>query len=88
MTWIFYLKKEKSKFTIALLVTFVDMVFLTSSLHKIPYGGYWSIILALIPFSIIMIYTRGQKRLAEALSPMVLDVFLEEYKNYIRICLK
>jgi KUP system potassium uptake protein len=79
MTWIFYLKNERSKFIIALLVTFVDMVFLTSSLHKIPYGGYWSIILALIPFSVIMIYTNGQKRLGEALSPLNLDVFLEEY---------
>jgi KUP system potassium uptake protein len=79
MTWIFYLKNERSKFIIALLVTFVDMVFLTSSLHKIPNGGYWSIILALIPFSVIMIYTKGQKRLGEALSPLNLDVFLEEY---------
>lgn len=81
MTWIFYLKNERSKFIIALLVTFVDMVFLTSSLHKIPYGGYWSIILALIPFSIIMIYTNGQKRLGEALSPLNLDVFLKEYSK-------
>jgi KUP system potassium uptake protein len=83
MTWIFYLKNDRSKFILALFVTFVDMVFLTSSLHKIPYGGYWSIILALIPFSVIMIYTKGQKRLAEALLPMDLDVFLEEYtKTY------
>ena len=79
MTGIFYLKNERSKFILALLVTFVDLLFLTSSLHKIPYGGYWSIILALIPFSIIMIYTRGQKRLAETLTPLNLDVFLEEY---------
>jgi len=79
MTWIFYLRNERSKFILALLVTFVDIVFLTSSLHKIPYGGYWSIILALIPFSVIMIYINGQKRLAEALSPLNLDVFLEEY---------
>jgi KUP system potassium uptake protein len=81
MTWIFYLKNERSKFILALLVTFVDMVFLTSSLHKIPYGGYWSIILALIPFSIIMIYTKGQKKLGEALSPISLDVFLKEYNE-------
>jgi KUP system potassium uptake protein len=81
MTWIFYLRNERSKFIIALLVTFVDLVFLTSSLHKIPYGGYWSIILALIPFSIIMIYTNGQKRLGEALSPLNLDVFLKEYSK-------
>ncbi|MFZ3168757.1 MAG: KUP/HAK/KT family potassium transporter [Candidatus Methanoperedens sp.] len=84
MTWIFYMKNERSKFIIALVVTFVDMVFLTSSLHKIPYGGYWSIILALIPFSIIMIYTTGQKRLSEALSPVPLDSFLNEYEELYR----
>lgn len=81
MTWIFYLKNDRPKFIIALLVTFVDMVFFTSSLHKIPYGGYWSIILAIIPFSIIIIFINGQKRLGEALSPLNFDIFLEEYNK-------
>jgi KUP system potassium uptake protein len=79
MIWIFYLKEKRLKTGIAVFVTFVDMAFLLSSLHKIPSGGYWSIILALIPFSIIMIYTSGQKRLSKMLSPMVLDDFLNEY---------
>jgi len=79
MAWIFYLKNQRSKFILALLVTFVDLAFLTSSMHKIPYGGYWSIILALIPFSIIMIYTEGQKKLAEVLTFLNPDVFIEEY---------
>ena len=79
MTWIFYLKGNKLKTSIAVLVTIVDMAFLLSSFHKIPLGGYWSIVLAIIPFSIIMIFTYGQKRLYKALSPMDLDVFLKEY---------
>ena len=82
MTWIFYLKNKLSKAAISLLVTFVAMTFFLSSLHKIPDGGYWSIILASIPFSVIMIYTSGQKRLANALTPVPLTVFLEEY-NYV-----
>jgi len=61
MSWIFFLKNKMSKFTIAIFITIIDIAFLLSSLHKIPYGGYWSIILALIPFSIIMIYISGQK---------------------------
>ncbi|MCZ7384212.1 MAG: KUP/HAK/KT family potassium transporter [Candidatus Methanoperedens sp.] len=83
MTWIFYLKGKMSKFAIALLVTVVDIIFLLSSLHKleIRYGGYWSIILALIPFTIIMVYTSGQKKLYNALKPMDLDVFLGEYNR-------
>lgn len=81
MTWIFYLKDKTSKAVISLLVTFVAITFFLSSLHKIPDGGYWSIILALIPFSIIVIYTSGQKRLYSALKPTDLDVFLEEYNK-------
>ncbi|CAG0997966.1 hypothetical protein METP3_03094 [Methanosarcinales archaeon] len=79
MSWIFYLRNKMSKFMIAIFITIIDIAFLLSSLHKLPYGGYWSIILALIPFSIIMIYTSGQKKLGAALSPMMLDDFLKEY---------
>ncbi len=81
MAWIFYLRNKMSKFTIALLVTFVDIAFLLAAMGKIPHGGYWSIILAFIPFSIIMIYTSGQRRLYSALKPMELDAFLEEYNK-------
>lgn len=81
MTWIFYLKNKISKAVISLLVTFVTMTFLLSSIYKIPHGGYWSIILSSIPFGIIMIYTKGQKRLSEALKPMDQDVFVEKYNN-------
>ncbi|MFA4935012.1 MAG: KUP/HAK/KT family potassium transporter [Candidatus Methanoperedens sp.] len=82
IAWIFYLKNKPSKVVISLLVTVVAITFFVSSLHKIPSGGYWSIILASIPFSIIVIYTSGQKRLASALKPIPLAVFLEEY-NYV-----
>ncbi len=79
MTLIFYLKNKMFKFAIALVVTFVDLAFLVSSLYKIPHGGYWSLILASIPFGIILIYTTGQKRLYQALKPMDLEVFLKKY---------
>ena len=81
MTWIFYLKKNKFKTVISFLVTIVVMVFLLSAMHKIPYGGYWSIVLALIPFSIIIIYTSGQKKLSTDLKPSILEDFLKKYKD-------
>ncbi|HEY9204752.1 MAG TPA: KUP/HAK/KT family potassium transporter [Candidatus Methanoperedens sp.] len=81
MTLIFYLKGKIYKFSVALIVTFVDLAFLISSLYKIPHGGYWSLILAAIPFGIIMIYTSGQERLYKSLRPMNLEVFLEKYNN-------
>ncbi len=81
MSWIFYLKNKMSKFSIAIFITIIDLAFLLSSLHKIPSGGYWSITLAMIPFSVIMIYTSGQKRLSKTLSPMMLDDFLKKYNQ-------
>lgn len=81
MVWIFYLKDKIFNAIMSSIVTFVAITFLLSNIYKIPHGGYWSIILASIPFGIIMIYTSGQKRLYKALKPMALDVFLEEYNK-------
>ncbi len=81
MTWIFYLKGKTLYAVISLFVTFVDIVFLLSNVYKIPHGGYWSIIIALIPFLIIVLYTSGQRRLYGALKPMKLETFLEKYNS-------
>src|SRR5664279_290597 len=63
MTWIFYLRGKMFYAVVSSFVVFVDIVFLLSNLYKIPHGGYWSIILASIPFVIIILYTSCQKRL-------------------------
>ena len=80
MTWIFYLRGKILLSVISLLVTFVDIIFLLSNSYKIPHGGYWSLIIASIPFLIIMIYTSGQKRLYRSLKPIDLEVFLDRYR--------
>jgi KUP system potassium uptake protein len=80
MTWIFYLRGKIFKVILSALVTCIDAIFLLSSSYKIPHGGYWSIIIASIPFLIIMTYTTGQKRLYKLLKPIDLDVFLERYR--------
>lgn len=80
MMWIFYLRGDSFKALMSLIVTIADTAFLVSNMYKIPHGGYWSIIIALIPFSIIMIYTFGQKKLYRSLKPMEQAAFLERYK--------
>jgi KUP system potassium uptake protein len=80
MTWIFYLRGKMIMALISLLVTFVDIVFFLSNTYKIPHGGYWSLIIASIPFLIIMIYTSGQKKLYRSLKPIDLEVFLDRYR--------
>ncbi|OGI29402.1 MAG: potassium transporter Kup [Candidatus Melainabacteria bacterium RIFOXYA12_FULL_32_12] len=79
MTWIFFIKKNIYKAGFAVFVTIIDILFLTSNMLKIPHGGYWSIIIASIPFLIILIYTNGQRRLYKVLKPINLDKFLERY---------
>ena len=81
LIWIYYLKKEKILTALSILVTVVDFLFFVANINKIHYGGFWSIIIAMLPLSIIIIYTIGQKELYSALKPMDLNVFLEKYKK-------
>ena len=84
MTAIFHLRREWFKMTVAILVTLVDLAFLISNTYKIPHGGYWSIIIALIPLLVMLVYTAGQRRLYRRIRPLPLDVFLESYNQVYR----
>lgn len=81
MTLIFYLKGRMFRSFVSLFVTVIDVVFLLSNTYKIPHGGYWSIVIAAIAFSLIIIYTSGQKKLYELMNPMKIGDFLEKYKQ-------
>jgi KUP system potassium uptake protein len=81
MTWIFYLKKKPLYSLISFLIIWVDALYLSSNFHKIPHGGYWSIILAMIPFSMILIYTQGQRRLYRAMNFMSFQEFIPKFKE-------
>jgi KUP system potassium uptake protein len=81
MTSIFYHKKQISKAVISLFITLVDLIFLLSNTYKIPHGGYWSVVIAATIFSLIVIYTSGQKKLYELMSLMKLNNFLEQYNQ-------
>jgi KUP system potassium uptake protein len=79
--WILILRGELVKTLIAGIVLFVTSVFLLSNFSKIPYGGYWSLIIASIPLGIILIFVYGQKKLAAALQPIPLDNFLKQFNE-------
>jgi KUP system potassium uptake protein len=66
----------------------VSAAYLISNTYKIPHGGYWSLIIAAIPFSIIMIYRRGQRKLYYALQPLPVDVFLLSYNQIYKAVTK
>lgn len=81
MTWIFLLTKRKLMGFVAFFVLCIVLVFLYSNIFKIQHGGYWSIIISTIPFSMIMIYTLGQKKLYKSLKSMDWEIFLKNYEN-------
>jgi len=81
MTSIFYSRRQFFRASVAFLITILDVIFLFSNMFKIPHGGYWSIIIALFPFLIILIYTKGQKKLYRALKPLNLEAFLISYEQ-------
>jgi len=79
MTWIFYLKKKRMLAGVAFIVTIIDAAYLIANFYKIPHGGYWSLILACIPFVMILLYTQGQKRLYRMMDFMPLEEFLHKF---------
>ena len=79
MTWIFYLKKKRMLAGVAFIVTIIDAAYLIANFYKIPHGGYWSLLISMIPFLMIVLYTQGQKRLHRAMDFMHLEEFLHKF---------
>lgn len=89
VVWILVLRRRILLSLVAMGTLVSTLVFLVANLHKIPDGGYWSLILAAVPFAIILIYVHGQQKLAAALSPLPVSEFLvrfdKVYKTVNRI---
>ncbi len=80
LTWIFILRRKVVYSLLAAGVLVADILFLVANFHKIPSGGFWSLVIASVPLAIILIYTSGQDRLARALAPAPFDQFLKEFE--------
>lgn len=85
---IFFIKRNYLKSLIAGFLLIIDICFCSASLMKIPMGAYWSLLIASIPFSIILIYTNGHKMLYKAMHFLDADEFLTKYKKLYPICNK
>ncbi len=81
MTWIFLLRRQYGRTALSVFVTLISFTYFLSNTYKIPHGGYWSLIIAAIPFGTIMLYRAGQRKLYYALQPLPLDVFLLSYNQ-------
>ena len=75
------IKKMKWKLPIAIIVTGIAFMYFVATLSKLPHGAYWSLILAAIPLTLILVWTKGQKRLFKSLRPLDLETFLISYEQ-------
>ncbi len=81
MLWIYTKQKKKLKVVIASLVIIVNIAFLISVFTKIPHGGYWSIIIAAVPFAIIFIWTKGNRAIYRSFRSLPIDTYLVSYQQ-------
>ena len=78
---IFFLKKKYFHMLLAIGLLFVDFSYLMAAFSKLSTGAYWSIIIALMPFSLILLYTKGQQAMYKAIKLMDKETFMEKYEN-------
>ncbi len=80
MMIVFY-HRETWKVPIAAMVVVVDLLYLTSTFYKIPHGAYWSLVIAAIPLTLMVIWIRGNNRLFKRLIPLDIATFLTDYEH-------
>lgn len=81
MSWVFFRRRRWMKGIASTIVTAIAAIYLLSNTTKIPHGGYWSLIIAAIPFALMVLYRAGQRKLYNALQPLPIDVFLLSYNE-------
>ncbi len=81
MIWIFKIDKQKTKMFASVLVLLVDLVFLVAVFHKLPHGGYWSYLIALVPFSIIQLWSLGGQAMRKNFRSLPIETFLVSYEQ-------
>jgi len=81
MIWIFGIQKVYSKMAVAIIVFVADLLFLFAVFDKIPHGGFWSIIIALIPFFIINLWSNGNKKMHKSFRSLPIDTFIYSYEQ-------
>jgi len=72
---------KKWKVPVVALIFCLDLFYLLSTFSKFPHGAYWSIILASIPLVTILLWTKGQRALYQALKPLDMETFLTSYRQ-------
>lgn len=76
---IFYLRKKYFQCFISIMLLGIDFIYLLAALTKIPKGAYVSLMIAAVPFTIILLYINGQKALFKAMKFQAKDEFMTQF---------
>ncbi len=81
MMILIFTRVQKWKLPAAAGVFIIDLLFFLSTFSKVPHGAYWSLVIAAIPLTIMVIWIYGQRILYRSLRPLGIDVFLISYEQ-------
>ncbi len=78
---ILYHRKQFGKMSIAVFVLLITLTYLVAVTHKIPYGGYWSVVIAVCTLLVMGLWITGMNRMRKYLRSVSLDIFVESFKQ-------
>lgn len=81
MIFIFNIRKIKVKRYLIIFVFCINLLFLAGVFSKIPHGGFWSLVIAAVPFIIILIWTLGNKAVFRSFRSLPIDTYLESFNQ-------
>jgi KUP system potassium uptake protein len=81
MIVIFYLRRKYWLMALSLFLFTVDACFFLSTSSKFMEGAYLPLLMSIVPFGLIILYTMGHQRLYKSLKPMPKDKFLHHYNE-------
>lgn len=81
MILIFFFRKNYLKFAFSVFLLIVELIFLGTLFTKIPHGGYWSFIIASVPFFTTLLWLKGQTRVRKAFRALSLETFKISYEQ-------
>lgn len=84
LTLIHFLRREIFYTIGSLLLFLVDILFLMSSMNKLQHGGYWSVVFAMFPMWMFILYMKGQERLYKNMEFMPFKDFVLKFENAYR----
>ncbi|MCZ7611214.1 MAG: KUP/HAK/KT family potassium transporter [Ignavibacterium sp.] len=74
-------RKEYWKVALASIVLIITSSYLVAVTHKIPHGGYWSLVIAIIVLTIMGLWITGMSRLRKSLKSVDLETFQESFNQ-------